>query len=412
MNFKCVGFFILLSISALALLAKANSSLCQSTFIDQKLFPRHQIPGSVYLPPLSADWRGPAVSPFALYRMNAPAIWAQLKNLQMQSLAARVRGLDMGDGHDFNLDFLQTRQGKSQMTLNDYDDVGRNIPMLLGAAKRAVGNTLTEYSAFPSDLWDYYLKGLSSKVVKTPFLFRKLQRLTKKDFKSSKKAYFEEITENGKKFSPESNLTLRNSDDRFTDPKIQSLFEVLNPHFENELKAQFGPRARIVDVGFKTKGSGGSLGAARFWYLLDIEGKTEVIEFKYHSGSALQLYNPEMNFEQSLSDLKKSLNTDLLKNQSTYLHTPLGNFWMRPRRPRVFTYDQTSLISEAFNGPVSNAEKKEISLYIMWLYGKWQSSLPEGQTLFSEIKADESSAYKDFIQVIESVQKMISEHQT
>ncbi len=406
MRLKIVHFFLLLFFMGVAPFSEASGNKCLYFFIQNS---ERSASSSIYLPELKSTWRKTDGSDFAAYRSNSPFIWNELKNLQLTSEASRILGSALGDGHDLNFDFVLRKDGKSELQLTDYDDIGENIPLLFDAAKRATGNTLTNYSVSHRQLWEAYIKGLQNVSVPIPTKLQPYFDLKRNDFENAKLEYFSKIISPDGKFSSGSDLTLRSQNGQFQDQEIQKIYLQLNSAFEGELHKQFGSQIEIIDVGFKVKKSGGSQGSGRFWYSIHGPTGPEIVEFKHHPGSSLIFYNPNMNFLKAFDQVQKSFHTDQIENFLSYVNTDSGHFWMRVRRPVLFSLEDVTATFD-LNEKMTTSEKEEISLYLMTNYGRWQATSAQGQLLLQSVSKNPEIAYRDFENIILRIQKIIHDH--
>jgi hypothetical protein len=176
----------------------------------------------------------------------------------------KTTGQMVGDAHAENFGFVVGNDGKSILTLNDFDDVAKG-PIILDVLRLSQSALYFDKRLDHGKLLRAYTEGLKNSPYK---MSEYIQNLAEKSAKGGKipKANFAQ-TPLGNKF------TIKREPNFPTTSEQQKTLELL-------LKKKFGAKVKLLDSYRTTKENGGSAFGKRYHLLAEIDGKTQFIELK------------------------------------------------------------------------------------------------------------------------------------
>ncbi|MBO9668833.1 MAG: hypothetical protein J7501_18690, partial [Bdellovibrio sp.] len=191
------------------------------------------------------------------------------------------RGIVAGDSHILNFGDVPLKGGGRKYTLVDVDDSGTNSSLAGDFLRFYIGNQISPFKVTPKDLFIAYVDGVKGKKMDKPTFLTKIENASNKDFTTHNNERIAKLT-NGDKFSELAAVQPLHE----TSPEIQELFKksssAIQPYL-NDLT--------ILDVGYKSKTTGGSQGLPRFWFLLkDSQSNRHIYEMKMESEPATSLF--------------------------------------------------------------------------------------------------------------------------
>lgn len=316
---------------------------------------------------------------FEEFRASAPRYWREARSLANSyfSKSMLVEGIVTGDPHILNITDSRISHQR-RLTLVDIDDGGR-APLILDFARFALGNSVSEVSVHFDSLWRAYVEGLKGYAMTPPDFVLSALELSNEHEANLEAKFIKKVSDDdqfdyGKaKLKPLSAAT----DD------IETLWGKVRPTL---VKALGG--AEILDIGYRTKDSGGSRGMVRFWFLIR-DPRTQakqVIEFKQLQVPATAMYSPQPETSRRIALVNHYYRN--AANDPNYGVVSAGSqyFWMRPRLPHLLDFEDTPETPEDIQA------YQKMMLYLANWLGQKQFQQPESTQLLDAIESAPSTA--------------------
>lgn len=185
------------------------------------------------------------------------------EQLPVYSKLKNHRGQIAGDAHVENFGFMVDNNGKSFISLNDYDDVAEG-PLFLDVMR------LSQSSSYVSDvkqekLIKAYQAGLMDKERQLSKYLRDLKKKSKKGGDIHKADI--KVTPEGPRFAAKSQPASEVTPSQLSD-------------MEKVLKSKYGQNTKLHDSYVTMKQSGGSAFGKRYHTLVEMDGEMHFVEFK------------------------------------------------------------------------------------------------------------------------------------
>ncbi|WP_413943797.1 hypothetical protein [Bdellovibrio sp. HCB-162] len=347
--------------------------------------------GSAKSPAIDGSWRKVSADLFMGFRSNAPHYWNWLRSQKSPLLEAR--GVVSGDPHILNFGDIPLKNGKREYALIDVDDSGVNAPLAGDFLRYFVGNQISGFKVHPKDLYNAYLDGLSGQTMAKPDYLTSVESKSADKFSQRQEKYLDKISQN-KKFSgnaPVSSLT--------TAPKeIQDLYKRSLETFKNLIQDH-----SILDVGYRIKDSGGSMGLPRFWFLLEKKGQRHVWEFKLETDPASSLFAVQPDALDRFTEVSKVYRPSE-KAAGPYGFIQSGNdvFLVRERFDVYFDLDPAKAVSKK-----DIQDGQEMSLYLANQMGLRHGAQQDGTKLLKSL--EKSGSYDSFLNLAKDYANLISQ---
>ncbi|WP_142694964.1 DUF2252 family protein [Bdellovibrio sp. NC01] len=340
---------------------------------------------------IDGTWRKYDGSLFMAFRANAPHFWNWLRDNQIPLL--QPRGTVTGDPHIQNFGDVALKDGGRKYALIDVDDSGMNAPLAGDFLRYFVGNQISPFKVDAKDLFKAYVDGVSGKKMDKPDYLKQVEDKSDKDFADRQLKRISKLS-NGRNFSPDAEVTPIPN----TSAEIRALYEQVLPAFQNEMTGY-----EILDVGYRTKDSGGSQGLPRFWFLLEKKGERHVFEFKMETDPATALYTHQPD---ALTRFKNIADTYRPSQEvlGPYKFLQIGDkvFLLRER-----LYSYVNLDPALMTADKDKKDAQEMSLYIANKMGLAHGQQQMGGELKKRLEAD--GAYDSFtslaVQYITNISK-------
>lgn len=312
----------------------------------------------------SLPWRGTYDDAFMAFRSNAPHFWAWLKS--QQSPVLQARGIVSGDPHILNFGDVLLKDGQRKYALVDVDDAGVRAPLAGDLLRYVVSNQVSPFKIKTADLIEAYRDGLAGQHHEKPELLKELENRTSKDNRKAQEKYLRKLTD-GDKFSEKANVTPLPQ----TSPEVQRFFQGV----ERDLRLK-ADGYEILDVGYRSKSTGGSQGLARFWFLLRKDSEMHIWEFKEQGVPATGEYLPQGPHQERVQQV-----IDTYRPSDTYgpyevVSSGDHSFLLRERTATSLDFDPAKMKSEN-----DIRDGKELSLYLAYKLGRWHSQQPAAKDL-------------------------------
>ncbi|QDK46089.1 hypothetical protein DOM22_13435 [Bdellovibrio sp. ZAP7] len=252
------------------LAANAQGPSCSSVFTGSDAPPiRLQIDGS---------FRKAPGGTFMAFRSNAPHYWNWLRENNVPIMSAR--GIVTGDPHILNFGDVQLKEGGAKFGLIDIDDAGVNAPLAGDLLRYYIGNQISPYKVASKDLFKAYVEGLTGKKMNKPRYLEKARDKADRDFKTLQENRISKLISDNT-FAPDSGLTALEN----FPADVRTLYEQSLEVFKTEMTGY-----KILDVGYRTKESGGSQYLPRFNFLVEKGKERHIWEFKLETTPAISLF--------------------------------------------------------------------------------------------------------------------------
>lgn len=340
---------------------------------------------------IDGTWRKYDGNIFMAFRANAPHFWNWLRDNQIPLFQAR--GTVTGDPHIQNFGDIALKDGGRKYGLIDVDDSGMNAPLAGDFLRYFVGNQISPFKVDARDLFKSYVDGVSGKKMDKPDYLVAAEGKSDKDFADRQLKRISKLS-NGGNFSSDAGVTpIAN-----TSAEIRALYQQVLPAFQNEMAGY-----EILDVGYRTKDSGGSQGLPRFWFLLEKKGERHVWEFKMETDPATALYTHQPD---ALTRFKNVADTYRPSQEvlGPYKFLQVGDkvFLLRERLYSYVNLDPAEMTS---NKDIKDAQ--EMSLYIANKMGLAHGQQQMGGELKKQLEAN--GAYDSFttlaVQYIQNIKQ-------
>ncbi|WP_413294979.1 DUF2252 family protein [Bdellovibrio sp. HCB185ZH] len=326
---------------------------------------------------MGAEWHY-EYSLFDAFRANAPHYWNWLK-LQKSPMLS-VQGVVVGDPHIQNFGDVQLSSGGREFTLIDIDDGGSNAPFAGDLIRYAAGNQVSPFTIPLSQIFDAYVSGLQGQALPEPEVLQATLAHTDADYFKRQNKYLNKLTEQNH-FSAKAKLTPLNK----APASVQNLFQQSEAIFAAAVTGY-----QILDIGYKTKLSGGSQGLPRFWYLIQKNQERYIIEFKLEAQAATSYYSdqgaPDQRFPYVAQVYRPSR---MVYGPFKIVTTSGGQFLMRARFDDYLDFDPEDA-DEGHN--IQDGQK--MSLYIANCLGRWHGQQSSAAPLLSVLNYNE---FKSFV---------------
>nr|WP_295902055.1 DUF2252 family protein [uncultured Bdellovibrio sp.] len=360
----------------------AEGSACRSLFSEESSGKTLAINGS---------WKKVSTDLFMGFRSNAPHYWNWLR-LQKSPLF-EVRGVVSGDPHILNFGDIPLKNGKREYALIDVDDSGVNAPLAGDFLRYFVGNQISGFKVHPKDLYNAYLDGLSGQTMSKPDYLTSVESKSADKFTERQEKYLDKITQN-KKFSgnaPVSSLS--------TAPKeVQDLYQRSLETFNNLMQDY-----SILDVGYRIKDSGGSMGLPRFWFLLEKKGQRHVWEFKLETDPASSLFAAQPEALERFNEVNKIYRpSEKVAGPYGFLQSGNDVFLVRERFNVYFDLDPAKAASKK-----DIQDGQEMSLYLANQMGLKHGAQQDGAKLLKHL--EKSNSYENFLGLAKDYVNLISQ---
>lgn len=258
---------------------------------------------SVDSPP-PAIWKDGQENGFLGLRSNAPHWWSYFKtngDIYFES-SWIVDGLVIGDTHMFNMGTI-INQDQYLLSPIDLDDSG------IGATISDITRYVTSERVNPDgisikEIMTMYKKGLTGEQITKPKWLTGILSKPQQSVKSDTSVYLDKKTKNFEKLN---NKELEVEGPKNWKPSISAIWSQI----QSQLQTKF-PGIQILDVGFRTRTTGGISGMGRFMVLAAIKTsankfETKLLEVKEVSDPAVGLWTKQPSFSQRHDLLRKAL---------------------------------------------------------------------------------------------------------
>lgn len=241
-------------------------------------------------------WRRANGPLFMGIRSNCLQYWAwvrsKLPELSVDHRLLKI-GLVAGDPHILNFGDLLIN-GARKLRLIDLDDAGRG-PLIFDFIKFVIASRSMRIGLTTDLLVDAYRQGLNGEDRDRPKEINKLMNISTRKDRERQEKYIEKMVKRDK-FDLEEAGLLRISD---VDMVHQNAFSRNERYFEQSLSDY-----EILDRAVRIKTSGGSVGLARFWYLVrNRADQLEVFEFKPLEESGVGQTTPQLPIKQRIEEI-------------------------------------------------------------------------------------------------------------
>lgn len=265
-----------------------------------------------------------------LVRENSRHFWAWARAQSWTSLQEllKFQGQVTGDPHIGNFSDVHNSKGVTEFSVVDIDDGGR-APLILDFIKFASYVKFVYPEMNYQAVYQAYIKGLSGETI---FPIDELKQSLEMSYADLQKKNFKKIDKKTKqmKFKKEE-MELSEIDQLpVADQKTAG---DMTEYLLNKRGVD-----QILDVGFRIPAKGGSKGKKRFLYLVKLEGRLQVLEFKELGVPATAYYRTQKS------------NVDRIQALSEYyFRVPEAgfaatnfrekDFWLRPKYMQDFDDD-------------------------------------------------------------------------
>lgn len=238
-------------------------------------------------------WRNGQPNGFLGIRSNAPHWWSYFKvrGDKYFDSAWIVNGVVIGDTHMFNMGTIIGFEGENEdkylLRPIDLDDSG------LGATISDIARYITSERMNPdglsvNEILNYYEKGLRGETIKYPRWLEKILNTSQQEVQKQTSKYLTKKTK--------SNLKLDNNELKVIGSSWEENIENEWTLIKEQLDTKFH-QIEILDVGYRTRTTGGIQGMARFFVLAKANGKLSLLEIKEVSEPAVALWTMQPSFE-------------------------------------------------------------------------------------------------------------------
>ncbi|WP_413560275.1 DUF2252 family protein [Bdellovibrio sp. HCB209] len=333
---------------------------------------------------MSADWNHQD-GLFNAFRANAPHYWNWLKSQNSPMLSPM--GIVVGDPHIQNFGDVQLASGGREFALNDIDDGGPQAPLAGDLIRYAAGNQVSPFAISTKDIFQAYLQGLQGKAVAEPEILQEALSHSDADYFKRQSKYLTKMTDQNR-FSAKAKLTPISQ----APASVQELYEKSRSAFEASMSGY-----QILDVGYRTKLSGGSQGLPRFWYLIQRNQERYIVEFKLQTQAATSFYlyqgEPAQRFPYIEQVYRPAHNA---YGPYKIVTTEGGAFLMRARLNPYLDFDPEEVDS---NGSLDDGKK--MSLYIANRLGLWHGGQSASTTLLQVLNFNDfDSLVKNYVNLM------------
>lgn len=323
--------------------------------------------------PQSLPWRGQYDDAFMAFRSNAPHFWAWLRH--QHSPLLQPRGIVSGDPHILNFGDVLMKSGQRKYTLVDVDDSGLQAPLAGDLIRYLVSNQVSPFKVKTSDLIEAYRDGLSGLHREKPELLKELESRSDKDNNKAQEKYIRKLTDNDS-FGDKANVT-RLSDGT---PEIQRFFKKV----EVDLR-QRADGYEILDVGYRSKSTGGSQGLARFWFLLRKDSKMHIWEFKEQGVPATAEFLPQGPHQERVQKVIEAYRPSETYGPYEIVQSAGHSFLLRERTTTSLDFDPAKMKSEQ-----DLRDGTELSVYLAYKLGRWHSEQMAAKELARMLNIEEN----------------------
>ena len=338
-------------------------------------------------------WRPTAGTVFEAFRANAPFFWNWSKNHASQFISEKrlTLGIVMGDPHILNIaDSVINLQRK--FVLIDVDD-GGEAPFILDFVRLALGDLLSENKIGFDQLWLAYVMGLSGREYFPPsILSRALNRSWRSENEMRQKGLKKWTNDDHTRFNFEKTSAL----------PMDNMDECTREKYEKAKKAirrALGD-SEILDQGFLIKTTGGSQGLERFWFLVNDDGDTKIVEFKRLGNPAVAEYKSQPISRRRLDVLTEIYRDGENDSDFSVIEAGEADYLKRIREKRFLDFDPSKIDSSDISDYLEMVE------YIANWMGVRQARQNQGQ-LFREALIGVNG--QEAVQAKAEVQSMVNE---
>jgi len=376
--FKSMVFFIFIfNLNCFQISEAAN---CRSAFTTGAPWESVQLPV-----------RSSGESYSMIFRSNAPHYWATLFYFSRSSELSifKHQGFVIGDLYSGNVGEIR-KAHSAELGVIDVDDAGPG-PWIGDFIRLSLQLKDFDFDLSKEAL-KFYRQGLMQKSLPTPAFITKDLQKSSKDWEERQVRYLDEMTKDGQ-FSKEAKLLRLD----VAPVKVQRFFSLI----ENDLRALL-KEVRILDLGYRSKSSGGSQDEMRFWVLIERKkNQREILEFKSESGSSVDEYNrlngvASESFEQRMAQALGRVRPSSAV-LGVYESERLGGveFLMRSRLKNFVDLDP-----EKIKEKLSVQEQTELMLYLFNWLGSVQSQYVSADYIrdVNNLKSSEVSKLDQFVQ--------------
>jgi hypothetical protein len=315
-------------------------------------------------------------------RSNVHHFWEwSFKNKELlSSELIGFQGWLLGDAHLFNFAEIKLKGGGYKWSFNDLDDSGVG-PFILDFIRFATTVKASNFITIDSKaLYDAYVDGLVGNDYKKPNIVKKVQSLSKNGIIKFQKKFIKQMIN----LDTETVKTgMKNIVSFDEGPVAMQNFVTKNiKGFESVLP----DGAKITDVTFRTKPSGGSQGLVRIFLSVKVEKEFLIYEFKPLVRAGLDYYQSQISQKYRINTIMDLLWKDVSPVDYGYVQIGGYDFFMRIRSPKVFEiHDEDQFLA------MSVEDQKNYLLYIAnWIGKKHREQLNSSESYGKELQKPES----------------------